>query len=572
MNEPLKSYEIKILKMIHKIFGGSVPYFVPFKKEMEKLGLDIEEISDFFRLYVNNYKENGDYENIKEPNRGDLPLITTIKEIIKNRMPYDDLMEKLNRPEVLGNWFNPSTFWQEPKIDADNDGLYLHMDNEEWEKYFSGLDENDIWYYNRVQSYGDNYEEMNSDEFRYALGSYPKEYRENIATLAKMVGDIGFADTIMKSEEEEGQFYDFLEKYFPSEADDIARDYLNELGYVTYEVRKNGVEECYEDNVKFKSGGNSNAEIFMPWRELLKFILENENVVTISDLKDAQINGDGMDLESCWYETYPRTEDYKEPWESIDKNVRKLIEKMEEGDYGEEVISRVKVAQDMWDIVNKLGFKKDGKFYSKITPNKIKITIESFNTEKGKFTITVDYPKKYGTSKWDEGGQRQRHIIDAKDLGTWVTSLPLNRQLENYRNLIKKILKEDTISNKDSIWIKKILNSKMSPVDMWPSEGNGYTWYVEFDSDSIYNWIESKDLDYRESFIYAFNSEGSLSGVDEGDNYGMMEQISEYITDQLGIDYDASIFEIIQDFLEKQSIEYIKSQGHDPFDYHLDDI
>ncbi len=385
MNEPLKSYEIKSLKMIHKLFDGSIPPFSSFSKKMEKYGYEIEEISDLFRLYVNNHRENNDYENVTEPNRGDIALVDTIKQIIKKPIPYDDMMEKLNRPEILGDWFNSSESWSEPRIEADREGLYLHIDHEDWEKYFSGMDENNLWYYNRAfSSYGSDYEEMDSDEFRYALNGYPKEFRENIATLAKMVGDIGFADIILKSEEEEGQFYDFLEKYFPDEVDNIAGDYLNELGYIMTRVRSESTKQCYEDDVKFNSSGN--AEVFMPWKELLKFILEKQDIFTLSDLKDAEINGD-INLENCWYESYPEIGDYEEPWDTINKNVEKLIEKMEEGDYSDEVISRVKTAQDMWDVVNKLGFKKNGKVFSKTTPNKIKISIESFDTEKGKFTI-----------------------------------------------------------------------------------------------------------------------------------------------------------------------------------------
>jgi hypothetical protein len=578
MSEQLNTYEIKTLKLIHKKLNGLIPNYSTFKAKMDDFGYDIEELYEFYKLYINNYRKEADYENVVNPKKGDIKLIDSIKQIIKNpNMNYDDMVKLFDHRDIIGDWFDgigEKSSWRSTynNFDVDESGIFLYLNNEDWEKYFSGLSEDDLWYYNRIgaSSYEHYYDEQDSDEFRYALNGYPQEYRENLSQLARMVGDLQFAETILKGEEEEGEFSEFLEKYFPEVESTISSDYLTEIGYIVGTARVKGVEECYENEIVYKSKGN--AEVFIPWRNLLDLVVSKE-IFTLSDLKDAEINGDGIGLDNCWWDSYPSAEEYKDAYNSINSHIENLIEELDSGDFSDSVKSRVQIAQDMWDIVNKLKFKKQGNVFVKTTPNKINFTIESFDTEKGTFKVRITYPKKYGTSKWGNTGSQETKIVKYEDLGNLVSSLPLDRQVENFKQIFKKVIKEETISpftKKDEEVVKKFLKGMdLDPIDSWPSEYNGYTWYVEF-----YDTLNDENNDFTENFIYAFNSHESLSKFDESDNLTFIESISNYILDNLGYNHTnyEDIFKVVKKMINEISESYLKSQGHNPYEYHLEDI
>jgi hypothetical protein len=385
-----------------------------------------------------------------------------------------------------------------------------------------------------------------------------------------MVGDLGFAETILKGDEEEGEFVEFLEKYFPDSENSIANDYLTELAYIVGKARVEGIKQCYDDEIKYPTKGT--ADVFISWNQLLDLIME-KSLFTLSDLKDAEINGDGIGLDNCWWDSYPSAEDYKDAYDSININIENLIEKLDSGDFSDSVKSRVQVAENMWDIVNKLKFKKQGNVLVKTTPNKVNFVIDSFDTEKGTFKVRITYPKKYGTSKWDDTGSQETKIVKYEDLGNLVSSLPLDRQVENFKQIFKKVIKEETISpftKKDEEFVKKFLKGVvLNPIDYWPSEYNGYTWYVEF-----YDTLNDENNDFTENLIYAFNSHESLSKFDESDNWELIESISIFIRKNLGYNQynQGDIFEIVKEMINEFSESYLKSQGHNPHEYHLNDV
>lgn len=442
MKEPFKSYEIKQLKLFYKLFDGTIPDFKQFKKELLKYGYTDEvELVDLYRLYSNNFVDDGKFESIEVPYRGLPKLIKAIKTVIKDKnMSYDDMIALFNNTSILGSWFNlnkNSYYAPTPYIDVDNEGLEIYLDSSDWQEYFSGLDEDSYYYYNRANSgsYDSYYEEQDSDEFRYATGGHlPEELKDNLATLSKLVGDFTFIDIMG----EEGALQDFLEKYFPDKLDDIQNDYLNELGYVIGKARAKSVEECYDDEVKFTSKGR--AEIFIPWKELLLIVNSDPSIITLSDLRNAEINGD-IQLENCWYETYPSTEEYAEVYEVLNRSIEKLIEDLEDEDNLKDVVGRVDRSKHIWSIIDSLGFKKEGSYFTKKTKNNIVYRIVEFNVDTGKVKIHVNYPPELSKSKW---GNKSTEVIETpiEELSDWVNSLTLDRQAESFRRIFKKMLSE----------------------------------------------------------------------------------------------------------------------------------
>lgn len=442
MKEPFKSYEIKQLKLFYKLFDGTIPDFKQFKKELLKYGYTDEvELVDLYRLYSNNFVDDGKFESIEVPYRGLPKLIKAIKTVIKDKnMAYDDMLALFNYTSILGSWFNvnKNTYYSStPYIDVDSEGLEIYLDNSDWEKYFSGLDEDSLYYYHRSNSgsYDSYYEEQDSDEFRYATGGQlPDELKDNLETLSKLVGDFTFIDTM----DEEGALQDFLEKYFPDKLDDIQNDYLNELGYVMGKARAKSVEECYNDEVKFTSKGR--AEIFIPWKELLLIVNSDPSIITLSDLKNAEINGE-ISLGDCWYDGYPSTEEYAEVYEVLNRSIEKLIEDLEDEDNLKDVVGRVDRSKQIWSIIDSLGFKKEGSYFTKKTKNNIVYQIVEFNIDTGKVKLHVNYPPELSKSKW---GNKNTEVIETpiEELSDWVNSLTLDRQSESFRRIFKKMLSE----------------------------------------------------------------------------------------------------------------------------------
>lgn len=442
MKEAFKSYEIKQLKLFYKLFNGTIPDFSQFKNKLSIYGYDDEvELVDLYRLYSNNFVDDGKFESIEVPYRGLPKLIKAIKTVIKDKnMAHEDMLALFNNTSILGSWFNVnknSYYTPEPYIDVDSEGLEIYLSNSDWEEYFSGLDENDLHYYHRSASgsYDSYYEEQDSDEFRYVTGGQlPDKLKDNLETLSKLVGNFTFIDTM----DEEGALQDFLEKYFPDKLDDIQNDYLNELGYIIGKVRAKGVQECYDEDVKFTSKGR--AEIFIPWKELLLIVNSDPSIITLSDIKNANIN-DSINLENCWYESYPSTEEYKEVYEVLNSSIEKLIEDLEDEDNLNDVIGRVNRSKQIWSIIDSLGFKKEGLYFTKKTKNNIVYRIVEFNVDDGKVKIHINYPPELSKSKW---GNKNTEVIEIpiEELSDWVNSLPLDRQSESFRRIFKKMLSE----------------------------------------------------------------------------------------------------------------------------------
>ena len=443
MNEPLKKYEIGQLKLFNKIFNNSVPSFNNFERKLKDYDYTSEELAKYFRLYVNNFREDAKYELIEEPDRSLGKLANTINDIIKNlKMDYDEVMEILTSPNVLGDWFDKGKYGRNDRsIDYDKEGLELYMNTYDWEKYFSGLGEHDNHYLALARTNYNRHEEVDEEEFEY-LTVFTDEVRDNIVQLAKLLGDFNFAKEVENNQLDQGDFKNFLEKYFPEEVDSIMDEYLYDYGYALFDIRAKSVEKCYEDDLKFD--GKGGADIFIPWGELLKLLTSNLEIMTISDLKDAEINGE-ISLEDCWYNTnLPSTEDLNDAYYNLNRHIEKLIEKIEDEEPSE-LSSRATSSKNIWNLIEKLGFRKEGKILTKKTKNGIIVKIMGVNIDDETVNIEITYPKEFSKSKWSESDKEIKKI-PYQDLSTWLTTIPLERQTET-RKIIEKILKESFKTN-----------------------------------------------------------------------------------------------------------------------------
>ena len=424
--------EIKLLKLFNRIFKGTTDYQT-FTKKLEDYGFDVleDELLKLYRLFLNNYRGDGEYELTEKVDRGIGKLANLIRKIIKKDYESEREMDDiLNSPEISGEFFyrNRNNF-----VEFDTKGIKLHMDHDDWKKYFSGLSDEDEWFYNMATSYYGYNEEVDNDELNYMERGFPDELREKISILADMVGNLNISTRIKTDGLEDGEFKDFLKLNFPDQANRIYEDYLSDYGYALGKSRSKGVTDCYEEEAKYQGSGS--ADIFIPWKDLLKMVITNPMVNTISDLKDIQINGEDIDLQNCWYESYPSNEEMTDTYNQFEKHIDNLIDGIEDGE--------IENTKEIFDIINRLGFEKDRDGFKKTSESGIKIVINKISPEKNELEIIVEYPKGTQPSKW--GDEWMKRTIKATDLGTWLNSLPLDRQVESFRKKLHNILKESNL-------------------------------------------------------------------------------------------------------------------------------
>jgi|LakMenE01Jun11ns_1017448.scaffolds.fasta_scaffold9959639_8 hypothetical protein len=426
--------EIKLLKLFNRLFK-TVPSYNTFNGKLIDYGFDDveDELVKSYRLFLNNYREDGQYELTEKVDRGIGKLANLIRKIIKKDYESEREMDDiLNSREISGEFFydNRNNF-----VEFDTKGIKLHMDSEDWRKYFSGLSEEDTWFYNMANSHYGYSEEVDDDELKYMERGLPEDVREKISILADMVGDLNISTRIKTDGLDEGEFSDFLELNFPKQADRIFTDYLSDYGYALGRSRSKGVTDEYEKGVKFQ--GKGSADIFIPWKDLLKMVITNPMVTTLSDLKDLEINGDHISLEGAWYESYPDKEEMADTYRQIEKHIDDLIDGIEDGEI------KLENTKEIWEIINRLGFKKEGDAFRKTSESGIEIVINKISPEKNELEIIVQYPKGTQPSKW--GDETMKRTIKATDLGTWLNSLPLDRQVESFKKILHTILKESNL-------------------------------------------------------------------------------------------------------------------------------
>lgn len=565
MSKPLNRYETKSLELFNKIFKNTTPHFKKFLKDIEKFSFtERDENIELYNLWLNNFREDGDYSSISEPDRSGSKIVNLIEKMINTPdISQDEIESWFSNPIILGDKFTYGTYDRYSSInslEAESDGLYLYLDSEDWEKYFSGLGDDNTYFYNMANNayYGGGYEWSDGDEeFNYVLNGYPDEYRKNLHNLAKAVGDFEFAKKVINHKEEEGDFSEFLEKYFPNERSDIIDDYLSDLSSVRTEAAEKSVRECYEENVKYTSSGK--ADIFIPWQDLLKIYEENPGSNNLSDLFDLDINGDYIpDLGSCWYESWPSREDFISIFESLNYKIEKIIEELEAGGYG-----NISVAQEMWDIIHKLGFKgSTGKKYKKKTSHGVEIIILGFDVENGKFTILVKYPKTM-TSKWIDGVDHEKITVDKDDLTNWVSSLPLDRQLES--KLKKNIV--ESYDLKINNFVKNFLD-KLEVIEIRPSETDEFAWFVEFYNENLEDFIHKFTNRKNEAglLVYTFSDKNSKNYI--FNNWFMSRLITDYLESKFPVFDDDNVRVLVSDYLDKRSRQVLSDSGIDVTEPH----
>jgi hypothetical protein len=434
----LSKPEIKFLTYLDQHLDDVSDKNKAFKFLKDDLGLDSKEAAHLYSIWYYT-KGEGDYSEIEYDENTLLSFIKKMSSFNSDseRSDYIDYMydneyEKLEK--IYGDWFNVKCGgWRSttPCIVWNDDSVTLELDSDDWEKYFSGLGENDLWVYNKAHSsYGDDYDEMDDDEFNYPYTN--EETIELLEELAIIAGKNYWPGKDGYNPNEEGVIAKFLDSILPTEYyNTIVSDYTTELGYVVTRSRNAATREEYDSEIKYNikdaSCSSGSYCIEVPYEDLVEIIIE-KNLLNLSELKDAEIQP-SVYLEDSYYEKWVDEEGIEDVVTEFNRTLRRIIDSIIEED-NIDLSKIIENRRKFNELVEKLGFKLVTK-----TTNKG----DWYRSEDGKLEFyTNDVDLDSNKIKFTYEGKS--HLVPIEDLTNWVhgSVLDLNESVRFNKKLLKE--------------------------------------------------------------------------------------------------------------------------------------
>lgn len=429
----LSDKEIKLFQFLDKNVGDEQDKKTAIKYLKDYLGFTPEEILKYYSLWY--YSSGGDYETYEYDEEGELlNFISSISTLSSGQIDeiIDDLYDSGKLNKLLGDFFNSNCGgWRSstPCIIFESDGITIELDRENWRDYFSGLGEDDLWMYdNAFSSYSDYYEEVMEDEFDYAYSNDDTiKYLETIAILAGQNSWPG------KNNEkiDEGEIKDFLNKTLPSSnVENIIDNYLSEVSMELTRARLEAVRYCYNNESKYNTNetrcNSGDYCIFINYEDLKELIID-KNMLNLSELKDAEVNGE-IYLNDCYYDAWLDNEGVDSIIRELNSSLERTIEKITEDDELD-LEQLIKDRKEFFNMLDKFGFRRNisttsGGYY-KSEDGKIDLHTDNINFKDKKIKFTY------------EG---KTHMVTFEDFPNWVggSVLDLNESVK----IKKKLLKE----------------------------------------------------------------------------------------------------------------------------------
>jgi len=311
------------------------------------------EIYQFYRLWSENGRKGLDYtkDELSKPGNTLFQVISNIIEM--SQYDRDEFDENENIKDVWGSDYDIFSF------EFDDEGLNITTDQENWLEYFSGMSEGDpnsYLFYQMAQSHEGSRSEEDEQEF-----DYVNTNDDTISLLEKIANLLGIPPPSPDDYNEEGKIRLFLSSFLPSEnLETIMWDYLWDYEREVGRARDEAIMGEYNEEIKYDFEvdysyySSSVYKIHIPYEDLLEFIEENE-LLSLSELKDIEINGD-IDLYSQYSDTYLDDEGYDSVVNTFNSSLEELIEEIEDEsilyDKIEEKVGGVKMLQKIIKDLN----------------------------------------------------------------------------------------------------------------------------------------------------------------------------------------------------------------------------
>ena len=436
----------KIEKKVFTYLNRHVPSVANKQTALKILKSDFgftpEEVLHLYTLWY--YSQEQDLEEFEYDEEGILiKFINTLSSFDQEGIDkfVDDLYDSGMLDKLLGPDFNANCGgWNStvPCISFKKDGIQLELDRETWEKYFSGLSDDDLWiYYKSYSSYGGDYEDVDIDEFHYVYTN--DETIEHLKTLAIMSGKDNWPGKDGKVKD--GEVQDFLSGVLPVENYNMIVDnFLSEFSIGLTRSREAAVRYCYEDQITYNVNTTrcetSDYCIFIHYEDLERIVFD-ENLINLSELKGEEVVNDYVSISDCWYDTWIDDEGHDDCVNELNRNLDSTIEKIGEDVDLEELFRQ---RSEMINMLEKAGFvvvtKSSTGVYYKSKDGKINLHTDHINYKDKKIKFTYEGKK---------------HIIPIEEFPNWIYGTPLD--LNESVRINKKLLKEQTEDiNKISIF------------------------------------------------------------------------------------------------------------------------
>ena len=252
------------------------------------------------------------------------------------------------------SWFFDNMNNDEIGIMPDGEGILIIANDETFKDKFLDLSEDDDWAYNAAMGYRgyyDDCEEMDTEELNYMNGYLTPENRGRLQNLREAVGEPKFTE--QELQHDEGTVYDFLEKYFPVESDEMSDVWLSSLGCAVWRSRAQATKDEIEEAKVFDwDERGRNTEMYITWKQLLQ-VIGTKSVENFADLGEIELNG-LPNLYDGWYDAWDVDDEGSNDMNAAFKN---MLDNIEE-DGVDTIMDRVKRRESFLKTLGELGFKK----------------------------------------------------------------------------------------------------------------------------------------------------------------------------------------------------------------------
>jgi len=252
------------------------------------------------------------------------------------------------------SWFFEDMKDDEIGIMPDGEGILIIANEQTFKYKFLNLNDDDDWAYNAAMGYGgyyDDCEEMDVEELNYMNGYLTPENRGRLQNLREYVGEPKFTE--QELQHDEGNVYDFLEKYFPVEADEMSDGWLSSLGCAVWRSRAQATKDEIEEAKVFDYDERGrNTEMYVTWKQLLQ-VIGTKSVENFADLGEIELN-ELPALYDGWYDAWDVDD---EGAKEMNAAFTKMLDDIEE-DGVNTIMDRVKRRESFLKTLGELGFKR----------------------------------------------------------------------------------------------------------------------------------------------------------------------------------------------------------------------
>ena len=252
------------------------------------------------------------------------------------------------------SWFFEDMKDDEIGIMPDGEGILIIANEQTFKYKFLNLNDDDDWAYNAAMGYGhyyDDCEEMDVEELNYMNPYLTPENRGRLQNLRELVGEPKFTE--QELQHDEGNVYDFLEKYFPVEADEMSDGWLSSLGCAVWRSRAQATKDEIEEAKVFDYDERGrNTEMYVTWKQLLQ-VIGTKSVENFADLGEIELN-ELPALYDGWYDAWDVDD---EGAKEMNAAFTKMLDDIEE-DGVNTIMDRVKRRESFLKTLGELGFKR----------------------------------------------------------------------------------------------------------------------------------------------------------------------------------------------------------------------